>query len=151
LHHRWHGRIADLAGINPLDRIGESVVTMRCRRLKRGITQGCRPMAPHGAWLALFFLLAACGSKLAQASTGDETWHLRTDDTALTLEARQGKVLLTELGSASHDENWLEAPVSETLLPSVAQQGVATATSWRYEGATKDVASGELVLSFSNA
>jgi hypothetical protein len=108
-------------------------------------------MAPQRVWLALFFLLAASGSKLAQASTGDETWHLRTDDTALTLEARQGKVLLTELGSASHDENWLVAPVSETLLPSVAQQGVATATSWRYEGATKDAASSELVLSFSNA
>ena len=77
----------------------------------------------------------SAGSRRHDVSPGRDkemsTWHLQTADTDLTLEARQGKVVLTELGSAGHDENWLVAPVSETLLSSVTQQGAETATATR--------------------
>src|ERR1700734_1564805 len=78
LQPRWPGRIADLADFNSLDRIGES--GGQSMRLKRDITPRYRPMVPIMVLLALLFLLAASGSRLAQASTEAETWHLRTDD-----------------------------------------------------------------------
>jgi Melibiase/Glycosyl hydrolase family 36 C-terminal domain len=108
-------------------------------------------MVSLAVWLSAAFLVATSGSRFAPASTGNMSWHLTTDDTTLTVEAREGKVFLTQLGSASHGENWLLAPVSETFLSSVTERGAVTATDWRYEGATQDAASGELVLSFSNA
>jgi hypothetical protein len=95
-------------------------------------------------------LLAAGSTTSARAAAEDSTWHLQTDDTTLTLEARQGKVVLTQLGSAGHNENWLVAPVFEILLKSVTQQGAETPTDWQYERATQDEASGELVLRYSN-
>lgn len=124
---------------------------MRSRRFDGSTGRRHRAMVSPAVWLSAMFLVATSGSRFAPASTGNMSWHLTTDDTTLTLEAREGKVLLTQLGSASHGENWLLAPVSDTFLSSVTEQGAVTATDWRYEGATQDAASGELVLSFSNA
>src|SRR5271170_4210107 len=81
----------------------------------------------------------------------DKSWNLSTDDTVLTVTVQQGTPVITQLGSVKGQSEWLLAPVSEMLLPSVTQQGSSLATRWQYEGGAFNPESGQLVLRFSNS
>jgi alpha-galactosidase len=91
-------------------------------------------------FLFLFSALGCC-----------EQWTLKTDDTSLTLTVQDGKTVITELSSTKGKSNWLNAPTTEILLPSVAQGETSTQTQWKYEEGNFNAASGELTLRFSNA
>lgn len=93
-------------------------------------------------------VIGAC--EVAWCSDNDNSWRLNTDDTAIVVAVQQGIPVVTQLGSAKGESNWLHAPAPETLPPSVVQQGSSSATKWQYEGGAFDPQSGELVLRFSN-
>src|SRR5882724_1865788 len=88
---------------------------------------------------------------LAWCSNNAKSWRLSTDDTVVVVAEVNGTAVLTQLGSARDNSNWLPAPVPELLLPSVTQQGSSLPTKWQYRGGDFDQQSGQLVLRFSNA
>ena len=84
-------------------------------------------------------------------SDSENSWRLSTADTKITVTVKQGVPVVTQLGSVEPAFNWLLAPVSESLLSSVTQNGSSLPTKWKYESGTLDPKSGQLVLRFSNA
>ena len=101
-------------------------------------------------WWAVVLCLTA-GWNLAWCAESAKSWRLSTDDTVVVLTEQNGAVVLTQLGAAKDNSNWLPGPVSELLLPSVVQQGSSLPTKWQYHGGDFDQRSGQLVLRFSNA
>ena len=100
--------------------------------------------------LLVIACLTTCWN-LAWGSDNDQSWRLSTDDTVVVVGMRDGMPVVTRLGSAKRDSNWLLAPVPEVLLSSVAKQGTSSPTKWQYKGGAFDQSSGQLVLRFSNA
>src|SRR5215470_6901949 len=81
----------------------------------------------------------------------DQSWHLSTDDTALTITVNQDAPVVMQLSSVNGGTNWLLAPSPELLLPSVMQGGSSLATKWHYENGALNPQSGQLILRFSNS
>jgi hypothetical protein len=100
-------------------------------------------------WALLLCLTV--GWHLAWCAESDKSWRLSTDDTVVVLTEQNGTPVLTQLGAAKDNSNWLPGPLPEILLPSVTQQGSSLPTKWQYQGGDFDAASGQLVLRFSNA
>jgi Melibiase/Glycosyl hydrolase family 36 C-terminal domain len=100
--------------------------------------------------LTVFACMVAAQS-LAWAADDSMSWSLKTDDTVMVVAVQQGLPVVTQLGSAKSNSNWLLAPAPEVLLPSVVQQGASVATKWQYQGGALDPKTGELVLRFSNS
>jgi Melibiase/Glycosyl hydrolase family 36 C-terminal domain len=98
--------------------------------------------------LALIGLLT---SNLALSSDTEQCWRLSTDDTAVVIAVQQGMPVMTRLGGAKNESNWLAAPAPEILLPSIAQHGSSLTNKWQYAGGKLDLQSGQLVLRFTNA
>ncbi len=101
--------------------------------------------------LRVMACLIVCVGLAWGSSQEDQSWTLRTDDTVVVVGIHQGMPVISRVGSAKLDSNWLVAPVPEVLLPSVTQQGSSSPASWQYEGGDFDQVSGQLVLRFSNA
>lgn len=101
-------------------------------------------------WWALFLCLTA-GWNLAWCAESGKSWRLSTDDTVVVLAEQNGTVVLTQLGTAKDNSNWLPGPVPEVLLRTVGQQGSSFPAKWQYQGGDFDQQSGQLVLRFSNA
>ena len=80
-----------------------------------------------------------------------EEWRLSTEDTTVVVTVRDGKPVVTQVGTANPKSNWLLAPVAENLLPSVTQNDSVAQTNWKYEDGKFDASSGQLVLRFSSA
>ena len=87
----------------------------------------------------------------AWCADSENSWRLSSADTAITVAVKEGVPVVTQLGSVEPAFNWMLAPVPETLLSSVAQNGTSLPTKWKYEGGALDPKSGQLVLRFSNA
>ncbi len=96
--------------------------------------------------MAMALALACCNPAFCS-----DNWKLSTDDTSLVVEVQQGTAVVTQLGSAKGESNWLHAPAPEVLVPAVTQQGESVNTKWQYQGGDFDAQSGQLVLRFSNA
>ena len=100
-------------------------------------------------WVVM--VCVAISSNLVWCSNSAKSWRLSTDDTVVVVAEVNGTAVLTQLGAAKEDSNWLPAPVPELLLPSVTQGGSPFPTNWQYQGGDFDQQSGQLVLRFSNA
>ena len=79
------------------------------------------------------------------------TWRLSTDDTVVEVAVEQGLPVVTHLGSAKSNSNWLLSPAREDLPTSVTQLGTEFPVKWKFEGGSRDSASGQLVLRFSSS
>ena len=100
----------------------------------------------------LTVMLCVMGAQsFAWGADNPMSWRLSTDDTAMVVAIQEGLPVVTQLSSTRSNANWLFAPATEVLLPSVTEEGIAKATQWKYEGGALDPASGQLVLRFSNA
>ncbi len=100
-------------------------------------------------WLIIVTLCVTSGWSIAWSSDNAMSWRLSTDDTTAVLAIQQGIPVLTQLGSAKGNSNWLLAPVPEVLLPLITQHGSSVAPKWQYKQGAFDPKSGELVLQFS--
>ena len=84
-------------------------------------------------------------------SDSANSWRLSTADTGMTVAVIQGVPVVTQLGSIELPFNWLLAPMPESLLPSVTQNGSSMPTKRKYESGALDPKTGQLVLRFSNS
>jgi hypothetical protein len=96
-------------------------------------------------------LIAACVCHSTGCFADGESWRLTTDDTVVVVKVQDAMPVITQVGLAKTDSNWLLRPVPEILLPSVEQNGKAPPTAWQFQGGSFDSQAGELVLKFSNA
>ena len=104
-------------------------------------------LRPLRAWA----IVAACVCLPAWCLADGESWRLATDDTVVVVKVQEAAPVVTQVGLAKTDSNWLLGPTPEILLPSVGQNGKTAPTAWRFQGGSLDSHAGELVLRFSNA
>ena len=91
-------------------------------------------------------VILACFRCSALCLADGESWRLSTDDTVVVVKVQEATPVITQVGLARTDSNWLLGPAPEMLLPSVQQNGKATPTAWRFQGGSFDMKAGELVL-----
>jgi len=92
-------------------------------------------------WVVM--VCVAISSNLVWCSNSAKSWRLSTDDTVVVVAEVNGTAVLTQLGAAKDNSNWLPAPVPELLLPSVTQGGSPLPTNWQYQGGDLDLGGGE--------
>ncbi len=86
---------------------------------------------------------------LGQTSTG-KSWHLATSDTEIQVSVEDGRPILGVLRSTATHRNWVSASTPESLMRTVALEGVATSLEWKFEGGTLDANGEQLDLLYSN-
>ncbi len=99
-------------------------------------------------------LLIACASSFCGrgfCSPAAGPWRLQTGDTVIEISVVAGAPVISRISSAKDGEDWLLAPVVESLLPAVTQNGSTSPTKWRYESGEYDSTSGKLTMKFVNA
>ena len=99
--------------------------------------------------LLIAFASSFCGRGFCSPAAGP--WRLQTGDTVIEISVVAGAPVISRISSTKDGEDWLLAPVVESLLPEVTQNGSTSPTKWRYESGEYDSTSGKLTMKFVNA
>jgi len=75
--------------------------------------------------LALELILAPPALAGSQSHWGADSWRLSTDDTQVVLSLREGWPALEALTSSQKRRNWVSSPIRESLMKSIAVDGVS--------------------------